>query len=96
MSQDGEYITFVRDRSNGIDEIVKYTVATNTYLWVASSRAVLEDPSISWDGEKVMWLENGQNGNSDIVRLKNLSTGTTQIVFREPVIAHPFMTANGL
>jgi hypothetical protein len=50
ISQDGQYLTFVRDLSNGTDEVVKYSVATNTYLSVASSSTLLEDPSISWDG----------------------------------------------
>ncbi len=95
ISINGQYITFVRDWSNGIDHIMKYTIATNTYLWVATSRASSEYPSISSGGEKVMWLEKGQNGYRDVVRLKNLTTGTTQIILREPIIAHPFMTADG-
>jgi hypothetical protein len=93
ISYDGKYITFVRDLSNGTHEIVKYTVATNTYVSVASSSAVLEYPSISRDGQKVMWLENGQR---DTVKLKNLTTGVTQNILSDTFIAHPFLTANGL
>lgn len=95
ISINGQYITFVRDWSDGIDHIMKYTIATNSYLWVATSRAISEYPSISSDGQKVMWLEHGQNGYRDAVRLKNLTTGTTQIVLRETFTAHPFMTADG-
>lgn len=93
ISQDGQYITFIRDLGNGTHEVVKYTIATNTYLSVASSSAVLDYPSISNDGQKVMWLE---HGSRDSVKLKNLTTGTTQTVLSDTFIAHPFLTANGL
>ncbi len=93
ISADGRYLTAVRDLNNGKDRIYKIDLANNTRKTVATSGQLLEDPSISDDGDRVMWL---QHTNSDKrARVKTLSTGTIQNVYINNTIEHPFITADG-
>ncbi len=94
ISADGRYLTAVRDLNNGKDRIYRIDLANNTRKTVATSGQLLENPSISDDGDRVLWL---QHTNSDKrARVKTLSTGTTQNVYINPnTIEHPFITADG-
>lgn len=93
ISGTGQFITLVRELADGRDRVLRYTIASNSYLGVATHTAVLEYPSISNDGQKVLWL---RHGRTDIARLKNLATGTTQIVADGPFLGHPYLTGDGL
>jgi FG-GAP repeat len=94
ISGSGQYITLVRDLANGSDRVLRYTLASNSYLTIATSTAVLEYPSISNDGNKVLWLQNG--ATTDLARLRNIAAGTTQTVLTVSFIGHPFLTGDGL
>jgi hypothetical protein len=92
VSGDSRYVSLIRDLPNGNDRIFTYDIALNAYQNVATSTAFLEYPSLSNDGLKVAWLE---NGTTDQVVLKNLITGTTQTVASDTFMGHPFLTADG-
>jgi Tol biopolymer transport system component len=92
ISGNGQYISLVRDLADGRDRVVRYNVVSHSYLGVATSTRVLEYPSVSDDGNKVLWLA---NGTSDLVRLKDIAAATTQTVLTEVSISHPFMTSDG-
>jgi hypothetical protein len=97
LSSDGQYITLVRDPVSGSDSVEKYTVNSNSYLTVAGSLALtetLEFPSISADGQQILWLKNSTLQPQEI-KLRNLSTGTVQTVVSGTTLRHPFLTANG-
>lgn len=92
VSGDSRYVALVRDLPNGNDRVFTYDIALNSYLNVATSTTVLDYPSLSNDGLKVLWLE---NGTTDQLILKNLITGTTQTVASDAFMGHPFLTADG-
>ncbi len=92
ISGDGRYIAMVRDLATGSDGVMSYDIALNTYLTVATRTQLIEFASISNDGLKVLWLENGA---TDQVVLRNLITATTQTVATDAFIGHPFLTADG-
>jgi archaellin len=93
LSSNGQYISLVRDLADGSDRVLRYTVATASYLAVATSTAVLEYPSLSQNGDKVLWL---QNGTTDVAKLKDITAGTTQTVLSSSSIGHPSLAGNGL
>lgn len=90
-------IVFVRDLPNGYDSIMKYTIATNTYSTLVDTTPVnarvvtpvtLDFPSLSYNGNRVLWLE-----NNNTVKLKNLSTGSVQTVASDPTIKRPRLSS---
>ena len=93
VSSDGRFIALVRDLADGSDQVMRFNMANSGYSPIATSTAVLEYPSISDDGNRVLWL---QNGATDLARFKNLRTGITQTVVSASSIGHPFLTANGV
>jgi hypothetical protein len=97
ISSDGQYIVLVRDPLSGSDSVEKYTVASNSYLTVAGNLPLaetLEFPSISADGQQVLWLQTSTLQPQDI-KLVNLSAATLQTVASGSSLRHPFLTANG-
>jgi hypothetical protein len=92
ISGNGQYISLVRDLADGRDRVVRYNVVSHSYLGVATSTRVLEYPSVSDDGNKVLWLD---NSTSDLVRFKDIAAATTQTVVTDVSIGHPFMTSDG-
>ena len=94
ISSNGRYLVAVRDLNNGKDRIYKIDLADNTRKTVATSSQLLEDPSISDDGDRVLWLHHANSNKR--ARVKTLSTNTTQNVYTHPnTIEHPFITADG-
>ncbi len=92
-------IVFVRDLPNGYDSIVKYSLASNTYSTLVDTTPInaralapvtLDFPSVSYQGNKVLWLENGRT-----VKLKNLALGTVQTVTSDDTIKRPSLNADG-
>lgn len=92
ISGNGQYISLVRDLADSRDRVLRYSIFSNAYLGVASSTRVLEYPSVSDDGNKVLWLD---NSTSDLARLKNVGAGTTQTVVTDVSMGHPFLTSDG-
>ncbi len=96
LSHDGRYIALVRDLKNGRDVVERFDTALNKYLNLAgSSTSVLEHPSISESGDKVVYLENRPNG-TDLIVAKVVSSNTVQIVANSSRLEHPFLSADGL
>lgn len=93
ISQNGQFITLVRDLSWGNDFVLTYNLTTSGYRGVVSNAGLLEHPSISSDGNQVLWLESV--GTVRFARLKNLSTSVTLNVVTSGINAHPFLTADG-
>jgi FG-GAP repeat/WD40-like Beta Propeller Repeat len=97
LSSNGSYLTFVRDRVDGFDQVFRYDVVANTYLALFSAAATnvsFEHPSISNDGNKVLWLQNVSG--SLAIRLRNISAGTSQtVVTSSKALEHPSITADG-
>ncbi len=88
------YLVAVRDLNNGRDRIVKINIGESTVQTVATSRRLLENPSIDSAGDRVMWSQH--NPTRKYVRVKTLSAGTTQNVYSNSVaIEHPFITVDG-
>jgi FG-GAP repeat len=94
LSGNGRFIALVRDLADGRDQVVRFDVSSNRYLGIASSTATLEHPSVSNDGDKVLFLQQGTTGN-DLARLRTISAATTQTVVGSPTLEHPFLTADG-
>jgi hypothetical protein len=92
LSSNGQYISLVRDLADGSDRVLRYTVATASYLTVTTNAVVLEYPSLSQNGDKVLWL---QNGTTDVAKLKDITAGTTQSVLSSSSIGHPSLAGNG-
>lgn len=69
----------------------------NSYLAILSgvtASVILEHPSISNDGNKILWLQNVSG--SLAIRLRNVSAGTSQtVVTSSKVLEHPSITADG-
>jgi Bacterial Ig-like domain len=93
ISRNGQFITLVRDLANGSDQILRYNTATNGYASIATSTAVLEYPSISEKGNKILWL---QNGTTDVAILRDTVAATTQTVLSSSYIGHPSLAGDGL
>jgi Bacterial Ig-like domain len=93
LSANGRYISLVRDLADGRDQVLRYDLDQNVYLAVATSTAVLEYPTISEKGTKVLWL---QNGTTDLAILKDIPAGTTQTVLSSASIGHPSLAGDGL
>jgi hypothetical protein len=93
ISRNGQFITLVRDLANGSDQILRYNTATNGYASIATSTAVLEYPSISEKGNKILWL---QNGTTDVANLRDTVAATTQTVLSSSYIGHPSLAGDGL
>ncbi len=99
LSGDSEHIVFVRDLPNSYDSIVKYTIATNTYNLVVDTTPTnarltpvpLDFPSLSYFGDKVLWLENNRT-----VKFKNLVSGSVQTVASDPTIKRPHLNDDGI
>jgi hypothetical protein len=96
FSGDSTQIVFVRNLSNGYDSIMKYTAYNNTYSTLVdttptnartSTPVTLDFPSLSYNGNKVLWLE-----NNNTVKLKDLSTGSVRIVASDPTIKRPHLS----
>jgi hypothetical protein len=98
ISSNGQFIALVRDPVGGSESIQRYTLATNGYLTVSGGVDItnnFEFPSISADGQKVLFLRRSGATQPQLVRLKNLSTGITQTVASGVGIRHPFLAADG-
>jgi FG-GAP repeat len=93
ISGDGRHIALVRDLANGNDAVLSYDIALNRYTAVATSPALLQHPSLSNNGLKVLWLESG--GTNNQVFIKNLITATVQGVASGSSLSHPHLTADG-
>lgn len=94
LSANGQFIVLVRALANGQSQVVRFDTQRSSYQTVVTSSAVLEHPSITSAGTKVLYLQNGSSGN-DVVRLRDLGTATTQTVANAPIIEHPFLSADG-
>ena len=93
LSANGQFISLVRDLANGSDQIMRFNTVNNGYAGIATSTAVLEYPSISENGNKVLWL---QNGTTDVANLRDIAAGTTQNVLSSTSIGHPSLAGDGL
>jgi FG-GAP repeat/WD40-like Beta Propeller Repeat len=97
LSSNGSYLVFVRDRADGFDQILRYEISSNTYLALLSgstAATLLEHPSMSNDGNKVLWLQNVSGALT--IRLRNVSANTSQpVVSSSSTLEHPSITADG-
>ncbi len=94
LSGNGRFIALVRDLADGRDQVLRFNLATQSYLAIALSTSALEHPSVSNDGDKVLFLQQGTTGN-DLARLRTISAATTQTVVNSPNLEHPFLTSDG-
>jgi hypothetical protein len=94
ISGDSHFIALVRQiTSTNSYRILTFRRSDNVYTTIASSTTLLEHPSVSDDGNKVVWL---QNGITDAIRIKNVIENTiTNIVSSTAGLSHPFLTATG-
>lgn len=98
LSTDGQFLVLLRKPVGGSQSIQRYTLATNSYLTVAGGVDITNDfeyPSVSADGQKVLFLNRNGATQSQLIRLKNLTTGITQTVASGVSIRHPFLAADG-
>lgn len=94
ISGNGNFLVFIRELAEGKDRVIRYNVGANTYLTIVTTAVSLEHPSVSDDGEKVLWLQHNTNG--DAARLKNLTASTIQTVVNNANgVRHPFLTGDG-
>lgn len=94
LSSNGQFIVLVRELTNGRSGVIRFDVQTSSYLTIATSSAILEHPSITSAGTKILYLQKVTTGN-DVVRLRDLVAGTTQTVAGSATIEHPFLSADG-
>jgi Tol biopolymer transport system component len=95
LSGNGNFLVFIRELADGKDRVMRYDVAANAYLTIVTTAVSLEHPSVSDDGNKILWLQH--NANGDAARLKNLMGATVQTVVNNANgIEHPFLTSNGI
>ncbi len=97
LSGDGKFITYIHDRTNGLDQLWKYDLSNNVYTAIYSTpdaSAVLKHPSISNDGNRIMYLmiypTNQDIQYIDLVANTRLSAG-----YSTSTLEHPFITADG-
>lgn len=97
LSSDGFYIAFIRVRTDGLDQVGRYSVQTNTSVAITSSSTTatrLEHPSVSNNGTRVVWLQ--KTTGSSFIRLRDIPANTTQTVSSSSkTLEHPYITADG-
>ena len=93
MSANGQFITLIRRLPDGKDRIMRFNVLSNTFTTIFTSVADLEHPSITDDGNKVVFLQNGTP--NDIIRLRTVDTATTTNLVTGGIFQHPFITRDG-
>jgi hypothetical protein len=94
LSATGQFVVLVRALANGQSQVVRFDTQRGSYQTVVTSSALLEHPSITSAGTKVLFLQNGSSSN-DLVRLRDLGAATTQTVANAAIIEHPFLLADG-
>jgi FG-GAP repeat len=92
LSGDGRHLALVRDLADGRDQVLSYDVEQNRYSAIVTSSATLEYPSISDNGLKILWV---QNGSTDQIRLENRLANTMQTVVSGLSLTHPHLTSEG-
>jgi hypothetical protein len=94
VSGDGSFIALIRQiTSTNSYRVLTFKRSDGTYTTITSSTTLLENPSVSNGGTKVVWL---QNAVTDIIRLKDIAANTTtNIVSSTAGLEHPFITATG-
>ncbi len=97
LSGNGRWLVFANKRADGFEEIIRYNLATNSYLGIVkppNTTTLLDYPSISDSGDKIMWLRNISGALA--IRLKDLTTNTSQTVAAtDKTFVHPSVTADG-
>jgi FG-GAP repeat len=97
LSGNGNWLVFTRKRTNGLDQVIRYKLTDNTYVGVfsaATTTTILDHPSISNTGDKIMWLQSVPG--AQFIRLRNLTSNTSQtVVSSTSTLEHPSMTADG-
>jgi hypothetical protein len=94
ISSNGKFLTFVRDVF-GSDQVRRFEVDTSISIGVVLSTVVtLRNPSISDDGTKVAYLEQGGSVLASTIRIKTVG-GSNQIILSEIGLEHPHLTRDG-
>ena len=94
ISSDGRYLALVRNISNDSDWIYLYDLYKGDYQLVTQSPDSKMHPSVSANGQKVVWLV--VDGANQIAQLKDLNVNTIITVINNGLgINHPYITADG-
>jgi FG-GAP repeat len=96
ISANGQFITMIRHLADGRDRILRFNPSTDIYTTFFTSTADLEHPSITDDGTRVAFLQNG--GISDSIQLKTagVSSVTTLVPsVKFTFLEHPHLTRDG-
>jgi hypothetical protein len=97
LSANGNWLVFVRKRSDGLDQVIRYNLTNNSYIGISSevSASTFSDhPSISNAGDKIMWLRTAFG--YQYVRVRDLTANTFQtVVGSSKTLEHPSITADG-
>jgi FG-GAP repeat len=94
LSSNGRYLALARDIDASRDRVLRYDLNTNTYLSLLTVTDVLSSPSVSDNGNRVMWLQN--TGSKYLLRVQDLAANTLQTLFSSPQpLEHPALTGDG-
>ncbi len=94
VSGDGGFIALIRQiTAPNSYQVLTFRRSNSTYTTIASSTTLLEHPSVSNGGTKVVWLENAA---TDVIKMKTIATNTTtNIISSTAGLDHPVITATG-
>jgi WD40-like Beta Propeller Repeat len=94
LSGNGNWLTYVHDRPNGLDQIWLYDISNNVYRAIYSRVGTLEHPSVTNDGNKIVFL--ATNGLEKRIYLIDVSKKTLQqLAYSAKNLVHPFITSDG-
>ncbi len=99
LSANGNYLALVQEVDNGLDRVRIFDFTNNLYTNVMSDILPLSFPSLSNDGQWVMYKQDSRKRNNrQRILLKNVATSEVTVersVFDPLSLEHPFLTADG-
>jgi FG-GAP repeat/WD40-like Beta Propeller Repeat len=91
ISSNGKFITYIHDRPDGYDQIWRYDIQNNINKAIHSRDLKLSDPSITDDGNKIMFTISDTRAY-----IFDATTLQYQLaIYTTKTIVHPFITADG-
>jgi hypothetical protein len=91
LSGNGRFLTYIHDRPNGLDQIWRYDRVKKINKAIHSRELKLSDPSITDDGNKIMF----SIADSEIYVIDVTTLKYQLAVYTTDTVVHPFITADG-
>jgi hypothetical protein len=94
VSSNGKYLVYVHDRPTGQDQLWRYDIQTNEYKAIYTHPTILEHPSVTDDGNRIMFLVTDLS-SQDIQYIDLITNKRLSAVYTTRTLEHPSITADG-